>query len=142
MTRGISERELMLTDFERLGDDIKRLKMEKNILIREQGEEVEKLSKLRGEQIEIERNNKKKISEAEKKAQLIIDNAGVIEGKAKEKDTSAVNKMAEALALEKKANDLIKSNEGREKNLAIERESVADLKERLESVVDWIKKAL
>ena len=139
MPRGLSDRELMLTDFDRLNKDIKRLKSEKGILIRKQNEQAVKLSDLVQKGIEAKAEAEKIVSDAKIKADGIV-------AKAKERASGIVKleselkgKIADAEEAKRQADNLIKSNEGKEKNLLAAKETNAEIKAKLTKVLGMIK---
>lgn len=62
--------------------------------------------------------------------------------KANTKDAEASGKSAELSQKQKEVNDLIKSNQGKEKNLAIAKDESDKLKTKLNNLVDLIQKTL
>jgi len=139
MARGLSDRELLLTDFDKLSKDNKRLKIDNNFLIREQNKQSAKLSDLASEEIKINANNDKLISDAKVKADGIIAKAKERESKIANLEAELKGKIAKAEEAEKQSNNLIKSNQGKEKNLLTEKEIVAEMKDKLAEIMGMIK---
>lgn len=129
-------------DLEKLEKEISRLKKENVNLIRQQNEESAKLSKIVKEQLTISKQRDDFIAETKLLADNIIAKAKTVESKANEKNSLAEIKLAELNVLQKQVKDLISSNEGKEKNLAIEKDIVANLKSKFESLVSLIKATL
>jgi len=139
MARGLSERELMLTDFNKLGDDIKRLKAEQKLLINQQNRESAKLSELVEKEIKIKADADKLVSDAKDEAKGIISKAKGREEKVMEVEAELERKIARADESMKRSDNLIKSNSGKENNLLAEKEDVAKLKAKLIKVLEMIK---
>lgn len=139
MSRGLSDRELMLTDFDRLNKDNKRLRSEGVVLIRKQNEEAKKLSDLVQKGIEVKAEAEKIVSDAKNKADDII-------AKAKKRETGIIGlesefkgKIADADRREKEAADQLKSNQGKEKNLLTAKEATEEIKAKLTKILGMIK---
>lgn len=139
MARGLSDRELMLTDFDRLSKDNKRLKIENNSLIAEQSKQSVKLSDLVGEEIKIKASNDKLISDAKNKADGIIAKAKERESKIVKLESELKGKIAEAEEAKRQSDNLIKSNRGKEKNLADSKEATEEIKTKLTKIMNMIK---
>ena len=140
--RGLTEKETALLDFDKLLKDIKNLKIQKSALIKEQDAQIAKNSKLVKDEIKLNEETRVKIEEANETARQIIEKAKSIERGINKKNSLASTKMSEALELERKAKDLIKSNEGLENNLSAEKGRVAELKKRLEGIKDSVIETL
>jgi len=139
MARGLSDRELLLTDFDKLSKDNKRLKTENNLLIGEQGRQSAKLSDLVSEEIKIKANNDKLISDAKAKADGIIAKAKERESKITNLEAELKGKIGKAEEAKKQSDNLIKSNQGKEKNLLASKEAVAEMKAKLTKILGMIK---
>ena len=129
--RGLSDKEMMLIDFNKLENDIKSLKMAKNTLLKEQDSQITKNSKLVEEEIKLTEVIKTKTNEANETAKAIIEKAKSIEKGINKKNSEATTKLGEALEFERKAKDLIKSNEGLEKSLKADKLRVKELEKKL-----------
>lgn len=128
--------------FLNLEQELKRLNTVKAGLIRETNEVAAKNSKLKEEQIALEKKAKEIIETAKRTAKDIEDRARAVEAKANSKEAEVGTKIAELDDLQKQAKDLIKSNENREKNLIAEKEDAKKIKEKLSNALGSIKKAL
>ena len=129
--RGLTDKETMLLDFDKLEKDIKSLKIAKNALLKEQDAQITKNSKLVEEEIKLTEVIKAKTNEANETAKAIIEKAKSIEKGINKKNSEATTKLGEALEFERKAKDLIKSNEGLEKSLKADKLRVEELEKKL-----------
>ena len=136
-TRAIVEKDFV--NHELLKKDIKRLENEKKGIILSINTQNKKLSDLVDEEIKIKVGNDKLISIAKSEATVIIDEAKIKRKKATELEADARGKIAQADSREQEASNLIKSNQGKEKNLIGEKKETKSLKEKLNNIVEMIK---
>lgn len=141
-----TENEEKLLDYNFLNKEVKQLKADKAKLALEIAAEEKVVSTLREKRIKSEEKNSELVKAAELKAKDILEEASLIVTGAKEKMAKATKKDAEVEAeknnlkeLQKQADNLIKSNQGKEKNLGREEKYVAELKEKLNKVLELIK---
>lgn len=131
-----------LADADYLKKEVKRLEIGKNQLIGERDSLIKKNSDLKTQQIALEQRAKEIIAQAKEEARQIIDNAREVENKANQKRSEIEVKVAELDDAQKQLNNLIKSNEGREKSLEVELRDANSLKSKLITIVNTIKKDL
>lgn len=137
-----SEQPESFIDYDKLKKEIKRLRTESGNLSKQIGVQAKELSDLTTKVIEINKEHDKIIADAKEEAKVIVERAKVKERAATKKEAEATGKIANAEKREKEANDLIKSNEGKEKNLKKSKEENDDIKEKLLEVLELIKNVL
>jgi len=128
-----------LKDSDYLKKDIKRLGLEKNKLETEFSSTAKKVSDIKGEQISIEKKAKETVAKAEFEAKEIKSKARQIEIKANEKRSEVDVKLSETADIKRELGNLVKSNEGKEKNLILEKVEVDKIKSKLLTIVKMIK---
>ena len=140
MSRMLNEN--MFVDYELFQKEIKRFEAQKKGIIAEINTQNKNLSDIVEKQIAAQKEAEKIISDAKAEAKEIKE-------KAKDKETQADNRNAELQGeliktqeLQKKASDIIKSGEGREKNIVVEMKAISELKEKLAKVFELIKNVL
>ena len=129
----------LLVDYEVLKSGIKRLAQDTKNMQIELNKETEKLSVLREEKIHAEKEIIKILDDAKTGAEEIYQRAKDKEAKATAKLSELQGKISDAELREKIADDLIKSNEGKERNLEASIETNKGLKEKLDKVLGLIK---
>ena len=139
-SRAITEKDFV--NHELLKKDIKRLEGEKAGIVKNIDTQNKKLSDLVDKEIKITTSNDKLVFDAVEEAAKIIDEAKAKRKKATELQTQAQEKTAQAEASKKESDDLIKSNQGKEKNLIKENKEVKILKEKLIKISEMIKNVL
>ena len=135
----VKEEEVSFVDYKLLKKEIARLGMVKKNVIIEINSENRKLSDLKGESTKIKADNDKLIADAKTEAEGIVAEAKERRTEALKLENEVKGKIAKAEAREKQADNLIKSNEGKEKNLAASKENVAEIKAKLTKVLDLVK---
>ena len=138
-TRLKEEKDINFIDYDLLKKETKRLQAEKRKLISEISAEGVKLSNLKEKGIELEKQAEKIISEAKEKAKSIIAKAKEKEDKSNALEAEVQSRIAEANKAKREADNLIKSNKGREAGLAKEKELIAETKSKLNKVLELIK---
>ncbi|KKN09681.1 hypothetical protein LCGC14_1044120 [marine sediment metagenome] len=128
-----------LKDSDYLKKDIKRLGLEKNKLETEFSSTAKKVSDIKGEQISVEKKAKETVAKAEFEAKEIKSKARQIEIKANEKRSEVDVKLSETADIKRELGNLVKSNEGKEKNLILEKVEVDKIKSKLLTIVKMIK---
>ncbi len=136
------EEEVSFVDYKLLKKEITRLGMVKKNVIIEINSETKKLSDLRAEGSKIKMDSEKVIADAKVKAEGIVAEAKERRTEALKLESEVKGKISKAEEREKQANNQIKSNEGKEKNLAISKEVVAEQKAKLTKVLDLVKDVL
>lgn len=131
-----------LIDYERLKTETKRLNIDKKRLINEINSETKKLSDIRADYGIVEVNAKKIIAEAKEEAKKIVDKAKEKQAEATKLDTEVKGKLSEAAKATKLADDLIKSNLGKERSLSQAKESVTGYADRLKKAMEMIRNVL
>ena len=128
-----------LKDSDYLKKDIKRLGLEKNKLETEFSSTAKKVSDIKGEQISVEKKAKETVAKAEFEAKEIKSKARQIEIKANEKRSEVDVELSETADIKRELGNLVKSNEGKEKNLILEKVEVDKIKSKLLTIVKMIK---
>ena len=130
--------ETSFIDYGKLNKEIKRLEGDKRKVVSDIDAQSNKLSDLVKEEIAIKESNDKLIADAQDKANKIIGEAEVKRTNATKLDSDLKGKISQAETSKKDSDDLIKSNEGKTKNLTREKEIVAELKDRLNKCAEII----
>lgn len=139
MDRNMSKKEVMYLDLEK---EVARLNKERAILVQETNTVIKNLSNLKEEQMAIEKSSKDIVTKAKLEAETIIKKAKDIENDAIAKKSTIEIKLGNIETQKKELNDLIKSNEGLEKNLKLSKEDIDNLKSKLLKAVEVIKETL
>ena len=134
-----TEEQKYLADRDYLKKDLKRLGSEKIKLENEISSVAKKVSDIKDNQIVLEKKAKEIIENAERDAKGLRDSAKNIERKASEERTETGKKLSEALNRQREADSLVKSNEGKERNLLFEKSEVDKIKSKLLTIVKMIK---
>ena len=135
----MSRKEVMYLDLEK---EVARLNREKAILLKEINDVIVKLSGLKEQQMIIEKNSKEVVSSAKSEAEEIIKKAKDIENEAQTKKSTIEIKLADLEGQKQSFNKLIKSNEGLEKNLTLEKATISEIKSKLLKSLEAIKEIL
>ena len=135
-----SEEQKYLADSEYLQREVRKLEGEKSRLINEQNSLIKKVSDLKEEQFAVENKAKDIIAQAVIEAKQKMGRAQEIENKAIQERSIVQQKIAELADTQNQAKDIIKSNEGKSKNLDILQKETENLKNRLITIMNMIKK--
>ena len=133
------EEEVGFVDYKLLKKGIARLEnVKKNVTI-EVNSETKKLSDLVQQGINVKTDSDKLIADAKTKADGIIAKAKERESKIIGLESELKGKIGNAEEAKRQSDSQIKSNQGKEKNLEVSKETVAQIKAKLVKVSDMIK---
>ena len=133
------EEKKWVADEKFLQRELKTLRTEKNQLTAENNALIQKNSNLKQERINAEREAARIIEEAKETAKVITGRARELEQTANKKRSLVDTKISELEELKTKTNNILKSNEGKEKNLSAEKEIIAEQKAKLTRILGMIK---
>jgi len=133
------EEDVSFIDYKLLKREVARLESVKRKVIDDINLENKKLSDLVGKGIEAKADAEKLISDAKIKAIEINAKAKEKESKITGIESELKGKIAEAEEAKKQADNLIKSNKGKENNLLVSKEIVAGQRAKLTEVLGMIK---
>ena len=139
MDRNMSRKEVMYLDLEK---EVARLNKERAILVKETNDVIVNLSGLKEQQMIIEKNSKDIVAKAKLEAEKIIENAKKIQNEAEAKKSTIEIKLANLEDEKQDLAKLIKSNDGLEKNLKLEKETINEIKFKLLKALEAIKEIL
>jgi len=133
------EEEVSFVDYKLLKKEVTRLgTVKKNVTI-EINSETKKLSDLVQKGIGIKKDNEKLLADTKTQAKGIIARAKEREGKIVKLESELKGKIGQAEERERQADNLIKSNEGKEKNLLASKEATEEIKAKLTKIIGMIK---
>ena len=138
----VEEKDTKFIDYNLLGKEVKRLESAKRGLIADTNAEAKRLSDLVEKGIEAKEEAEKIVNEAKERAKVITANAKKKEAEANEKKTELQTAIAEAKEAKEQSDKLIKSNQGKEKNLSAEKKTVGELKTKLIEISNKIKEVI
>ena len=139
MDRNMSKKEVMYLDLEK---EVSRLNKERAILVKETNDVIVNLSGLKEQQMAIEKETKEIVAKAKLEAENIIKKAKDIENKAQAKESTIEIKISNLESEKQEVTKLIKSNEGLEKNLTLEKGTIIEIKSKLQKALEAIKEIL
>lgn len=137
-----SEEQKYLADSEYLQKEVRRLEGEKARLTNEVNNVSKKISTLKEEQIAFEEKAKEIIAEAQKIAEQKITKAQEIEDKANEKRSGIEAKLGELADRQIYVENLVKSNQGLQKNLDIQNKDLESKVSKLKNLASLINETL
>ena len=133
------EEKKWVADEKFLQRELKELRITKNRLTTENEVLIKKNSTLQQKHTDAEEEANKIIEVARKEAEAIVEKAKRSQQAASELKSQVAGKIAELEEKTAKANNLIKSNEGKEKNLAREKDRIDETKDKLNKITEMIK---
>lgn len=139
MARLKEEKDINFVNYDLLKKETKRLEGDKKKLISEINTETAKLSGLIEKGIQAEKEAERIIAEAKEQAKVIVSKAKQKDEKSNALQADLQGKLSEAEKAKKEADNLIKSNQGREKGLAKEREEAKEIKAKLSNILQMVK---
>ena len=139
MDRNMSKKEVMYLDLEK---EVSRLNKERTILVKETNDVIVNLSGLKEQQMAIEKETKEIVAKAKLEAEKIIETAKKIQSEAEAKKSTIEIKLSNLETQKQELAKLIKSNEGLEKNLTLEKGTISEIKTKLQKALEAIKEIL
>ena len=139
MDRNLSKKEVMYLDLEK---EVGRLNKERAILVKETNDVIVNLSGIKEQQMAIEKSSKDIVIKAKLEAETIVKKAKDIEAEAESKKSTIEIKLGNIETQKQELAKLIKSNEGLEKNLKLEKEIIGEIKSKLLKASEAIKETL
>lgn len=133
------EEDISFVDYKLLKKEIDRLGIVKRNITTDINSETRKLSDLVGKGIEAKAEAEKIVSDAKTKADDIIAKAKERESGIIKLESELKGKISDAKEAKNQSDNLIKSNQGKEKNLLVSKETVAGIRAKLTKVSDMIK---
>ncbi len=125
-----------------LENDVRILKIQQATITVNLKELEEKRDKLSREIYELEKNKQTVIKKTEEEKEDILKVAQEKLDRANFKETEASRKLSELNQKQKEAEDIVKSNQGLQKNLNLQKEDIKNKTVKLEALIETIKETL